>query len=791
MSLRDGSPGQKLLFTAFVAVALLAFVLSIGDRLERLGTGNVGWLMDGVYVSPTRADASEAGLRGGGRALRINGVALDDDFIHGHSSGPNVDTTIGATNTLVLRAPHGAVREITLTVTPWQWEDFLFTQGVTDGIGLLFLAVGIITFALRPYEPATWALLSLSTVVGGTLLTLFLPVDDGHPWTTRYFLTLVGFAPYVPLHIALAYPVVHPILVRRPRVLWLIYGAGTLQAAANQAGWATHYAGVFAYTRAVGSGALLVAMALLIGRCVQLALGGRDPLVAQRARILLAGSVLGITPFALVQFAREGFGALEIDNRFLIWPLGIFALALARVTLRPALLNARVAVRKAVLYTAAVAILSALLLWLVSVRPYAVALLLFPLLYVWPRFEARLNARLYPWRAKFPERLRALAGELAAADGLDAVLDALAAAPARLCDTQQAVAFLLPGIAGTGEHVRSANGVRLAPGQPLEGELIVQLLRATRRPIQRAQVAVEPQYVNIREECRAGFDRLGAELLLPLVHEQRVIGGLAVGPRDAGDPYERAELDALSAAGQLGVQAVMRVVATERLRAREREFGDLKRFFPPQIIDQVMARGGAAELRSTRKPVTVVFADLRGFTSFSDSVEPEEVIATLDEYHTAVGARIAEFEGTLEHFAGDGFMVFFNDPVEQADHVERAARMALAMRDDVERLRASWLRKGYAIHVGMGIHCGYATCGFIGYEGRRDYAVIGNVTNLAARLSDAAQPGEIIMSARSFAELPATFVGEPIGELTLKGFHQPQPACRLLGLAPAAVRASG
>jgi class 3 adenylate cyclase len=134
-------------------------------------------------------------------------------------------------------------------------------------------------------------------------------------------------------------------------------------------------------------------------------------------------------------------------------------------------------------------------------------------------------------------------------------------------------------------------------------------------------------------------------------------------------------------------------------------------------------------------------------------------------------------------------MVFFNDPLDQPDHAERAARMALAMRDDVERLRLIWLRKGYNIHVGMGIHSGYATCGFIGYEGRRDYAVIGNVTNLAARFSDAAGPGEILISARSYGELRG-FLAEPAGDLTLKGFHQPQPALKLLAVA-GAQRASG
>ena len=359
----------------------------------------------------------------------------------------------------------------------------------------------------------------------------------------------------------------------------------------------------------------------------------------------------------------------------------------------------------------------------------------------------------------------------------------------QMVSTLSAVAFLFAAGPGTRQAVRTAGGLRINAERPLDEELIVQLMRATRRASSRGEVTVEVQYANVRAECLAGLDRLDAELLLPLIDHQRVIGGLAVGARASGDPYEAPEVDALAAACQQAVQAQMRVEAGERLRAREREFGDLKRFFPPQIIDQVMARGGAAELGSQRKLVTVLFADLRGFTSFSDSVEPEEVIATLDEYHAAMGARIAEFEGTLERFAGDGFMVFFNDPLDQPDHVARAARLALAIRDDVERLRAGWTKKGYAIHVGVGIHTGFATCGFIGYEGRRDYAVIGNVTNLAARLSDAAGPGEIYISARSHGELEG-FFAEPIGELTLKGFHQPQPVLRLLN-ATAAHRIAG
>jgi class 3 adenylate cyclase len=162
-------------------------------------------------------------------------------------------------------------------------------------------------------------------------------------------------------------------------------------------------------------------------------------------------------------------------------------------------------------------------------------------------------------------------------------------------------------------------------------------------------------------------------------------------------------------------------------------------------------------------------------------------MSTLAEYHATMGRRVAEHAGTLERFAGDGFMVFFNDPVDQPDHAERAAHMVLAMRDDMARLREGWRRKGYQIDLGIGLHTGYATCGFVGYEGRREYSVIGNVTNLAARLCEAAAPGEILLSARVCAELGNGFLVEPAGALTLKGFHQACEAYRLLGVGAADV----
>jgi class 3 adenylate cyclase len=779
LGLGDGTAGQKALFAALVGVFAIGLVYAVSDKFDRIGEPNVGWLIDTGYVSPSRADVSEAGLRGGGRAIAINGVALEEEF-RGRIQPTSVRTEIGAVNTLVFQPPHAAVREISAVVRPWTARDIVFTEGATDVIGALFFAVGLVTFLVRPYEAGSWALLALCSFSGATLLTILAPIGAAAKlWMTLYYLLVVGVTTFVPYHTALAFPVAHPLLLRRPRVLWLIYGLGFLQGILNIVAWFEHYAGRYMYVRRFASAAILVAIACVIGRTARLAFRPPDRLTGQRARILLAGGLAGLAPFGIAQFLQQVLGTFALDARFTFWPLGLFVFALARVTVRYELMNARIALRRGVLYAAAVAVLTIVAALLSAWDPFAVAVLLFPLPYLWPRFQERLDRRLYPQRARLPELVREIGGEMAAGGGVDEVLDTLADAPRRLCDATGGVAFVFAG-PGERERVRTGSGPAPAAGAPLAEEPLVQLLRTTRREIRREQIFVEPFYANVRHECEAGFQRLAAALLLPLEHRHSVIGGLAVGPRASGDVYDKAEVDALSTVVQQATQAIVRIEATERLRARETEFSDLKRFFPPQIIDQVMARGGAAELRSQRKRVTVVFADLRGFTSFSESVEPEEVMTTLAEYHAVMGRRIAEYAGTLERFAGDGFMVFFNDPVDQPDHAERGVAMARAMQVDMDELRERWSRKGYRIHLGIGIDSGYATCGFVGYEGRREYAVIGNVSNLAARLSDAAAPGEILVSARVYAELTNGHAAEPMGELSLKGFHQPQPAYRLI-----------
>jgi adenylate cyclase len=206
----------------------------------------------------------------------------------------------------------------------------------------------------------------------------------------------------------------------------------------------------------------------------------------------------------------------------------------------------------------------------------------------------------------------------------------------------------------------------------------------------------------------------------------------------------------------------------------------LKRFFSPQLADRIVAGGAEDPLPSHRRNISVVFVDLRGFTAFAEVSEPEEVTQVLREFHDAVGSVILAYEGTLERFTGDGLMVFFNDPIELPDPEERAVRMALELRDRVRGLSAAWRRRGRQLDFAAGVASGYATLGAIGFEGRWDYAAIGTVTNLAARLCAEAPAGEVLASQRLVAVVEDVVVLEPLGPLALKGFHQPVAAYRLV-----------
>ena len=262
-----------------------------------------------------------------------------------------------------------------------------------------------------------------------------------------------------------------------------------------------------------------------------------------------------------------------------------------------------------------------------------------------------------------------------------------------------------------------------------------------------------------------------ATALLPVVlatsldPNQERVKGIEAGADDfLPKPVNQAELFAR-------VKSLLRIK-----RLQDERLARLKSFFSPQLAEAIAAGKGDEVLKTHRREITVEFFDLRGFTAFTDSAEPEEVMDLLRAYHAALGKLVLEHEGTIERFAGDAVMVFFNDPVPIERPAEHAVRTALAMMEAFKPIGAHWKKRGgFDLGLGCGIAQGYATLGAIGFEGRWDYAAIGNVTNLAARLCAEAKAGQILADRKTMAVLDGTFNFEPVGELALKGFSQPVP----------------
>jgi class 3 adenylate cyclase len=285
-------------------------------------------------------------------------------------------------------------------------------------------------------------------------------------------------------------------------------------------------------------------------------------------------------------------------------------------------------------------------------------------------------------------------------------------------------------------------------------------------------VLADPEYA-LSALQKAGSYR--TVLGVPMLREGTPIGVIAVA-RNEVRPFRESEIRLLKTFADEVVVAIENVRLFQTV---ERQRTELARF-APQVASLLSSDEGEELLAGHRREITALFCDLRGFTAFAETADPEEVLGVLRQYHVLVGELVIENEGSVEHFAGDGLMAFFNDPTPIPQHELAAVRTAMAMRDGFATLAVGWRKRGYDLGLGTGIATGYATLGRIGFQGRYDYAAIGNVVNLASRLSDAAGPGEILLSQRAHAAVEGRVVTEPVPELQLKGFSRPVPAARVI-----------
>ena len=359
---------------------------------------------------------------------------------------------------------------------------------------------------------------------------------------------------------------------------------------------------------------------------------------------------------------------------------------------------------------------------------------------------------------------------------LQVVLDAVVRAAVRLCRADYGVAYTLDGDAyrvaasagGTPELDAWERDHPIRPGR----DSLVGRVALIGQVISVDDVLADREYQATPGQHVGGYRTL---IGIPIEEDGAVSGVLALTRNEVrafGDG-ERA------LAIGFAEQAAIGIANARLLETIERQRGQLARFLSPQVAQLVSSPEGEALLAGHRREITAMFCDLRNFTTFSESAEPEEVLGFLRRYHATVGSLVVEHEGTLEHFAGDGIMVFFNDPAFQDDHAARATRMAMAVRERFVDIGDEWRRRGHVLQVGIGIATGYATMGRIGFEGRYDYGGVGNAIILASRLSGEAAAGEILLSQRTFAAVDGQVAAEPAGERQLKGFSRPMPVFRV------------
>jgi class 3 adenylate cyclase/putative methionine-R-sulfoxide reductase with GAF domain len=369
---------------------------------------------------------------------------------------------------------------------------------------------------------------------------------------------------------------------------------------------------------------------------------------------------------------------------------------------------------------------------------------------------------------------------------LQAVLDTLTKSAAYLCEADMAVIARQKGEA---YHLATAYGY--PPGAeeylktvPHRGRgSIVGRTVLEGKTVHVADVLADPEYTNTEIQQRYG---LRTVLGVPLLREGKPIGVISLARKKA-QPFTEKQIELVSTFADQAVIAIentrllndlnklnqqLEQRVTDQVSEIER-MGRLRRFLPPQVADLIVTSGTEKQLESHRREITALFCDLRGFTGFSESSDPEDVMALLREYHSAIGEIINKSGGTLERYAGDGVMVVFNDPIPVDNPALQAVRMAIDMRAAIGALIEKWRKLGHDIGFGIGIAHGFATLGTIGFEGRFDYAAIGTVSNVASRLCDEAKPGQILISPRVLMAVEKDITVEPVGDFALKGIRRP------------------
>jgi len=689
--------------------------------------------------------------------------------------------------------------EINIPTMRFTLNDFVLIFGIPFVSGLIYASIGALVFVMKPDTVVSWGFLLACWFLSLYVMISF-DLVSGYSSLIRVYFFVNTFFPAAFLHLSLVFPQKAKLIERRPAVLWLPYIVSAILIVPFQVFYPQSSFLLFAQlVRLYG---LVAAIAMFVAS-VRASLTSSSVIARQRAKVVLFGAVLAFPLPALARymvFFGDAMSGIRIVGHFLAIPIMIFPASIAFAIAKHNLFDVDVYIKRAVGYVIMTAIVGFGYFTLQTVTTkfvfqplfgeyaddvFPVAFALLVVFFFDPinrRIQSAVDRIFFRTKVDYKETVRSVSNALASLLNLDQIL-------ARVVDTLRREMFidavgvfiLKPQAAACRNYFDSDDLVGMAKDQRevavKHNDPLLALVSREKKLVTKYDIAEDPRYAPVKEPCSESFDRVAGSLAVPLIYQGEVTGVLTIGHKKSGHFFTREDIDLLDTLADEAAVAIENARLAEQMKKEETVRTNLSRYLSPQIVDQIVKNDVEVNLGGDKKVVTVLFSDIRNFTTITESRKPDELVQQLNEYFTEMAGIIFEHGGSLDKYIGDAIVAVFGSLIDLENSAQNAAQAALKMMQRLPELNERWLEKyGLKMQFGIGLSTGEVFLGNIGSPERMEFTVIGDTVNVASRFSGLAKPGQILMTretVRAFGPglkcnaLPATEVKGKISKVAV------------------------
>ena len=776
--LLSGHPVTRSLFGAIVLSVLAIAAVCFVNACEWINKPFAGFLVNKRMVlgdvGQYHWSGTRAGLKYPDKILIADGRYIStikdlESVVREKSIGDSVAYTVER---------DGNIRNISIPTVVFTITDFLLIFGTSFSAGLIYLFIAVIVFILKPDTKVSWVFFLFGTLLGVFSIILF-DVQSTHTWLTTIYILSAGMFPATAVHLSFLFPAEKGFVKRHPRLQYIPYLISGILALSV----VVTYPSVLSIKlyKVIVICWVIAALCLLLSALHAL-IKKTTAIARQRAKVVLLGVAIAFPIPAIsetVTYHGGSFGGIRVLDNFLIFPLILFPASIAYAIARHNLFEVDVFIKRAVGYAIMTALVGAgyfsiqVLLKSFVLAPVfgdqaeKVAPLVFSLLVVFlfnplnRRIQGAVDRLFYRKKFDYKVTVVAVSDALSSVLNLDEIVRKIVGTVRQEMFIDRSGLILMGhgGVACRGYFMGVAEGeqddveVRRELSDeiretdiPCEDPLVV-LLSREKKLLTRYDIAEDPRYAAVREPCGKRFAELGANLAIPVLYQGEVKGILAVGHKKSGHFYTREDVELLQTLASHGAVAIENANLAEQMKKEETVRTNLSRYLSPQIVDRIVKHDVQVNLGGDRKIVTVLFSDIRNFTTITESRPPDQLVRILNEYFTEMAAIIFDQQGSLDKYIGDAIVAVFGSLVKIENPAGNTVAAAVTMMKRLPELNREWeSRFGFSMSIGIGINTGEVFLGNIGSPERMEFTVIGDAVNVASRFSGLAKPGQILVT---------------------------------------------